>query len=103
MKEEADITHLCTDDSPFFTSSLPEVHEVAPGCFLNTNFHMVLRGGVFQTDAFSSMDINEWIALWLFPQQLAQKRNWKEERSAIREECLDLYSRLKWKNMRNTP
>lgn len=34
IKEEADITHLCTDDSPFFTSCLPEeVDEVPPGCF----------------------------------------------------------------------
>lgn len=68
IKKEADITHLCTDDSPFFTSPLPEeVYEVPPGCFLNTNFHMVLKGGVFQTDTFSSMDINGWIALWFFP------------------------------------
>lgn len=37
MKEEADITHLCTDDSPFFASSLPEVYEIAPGRLLNTN------------------------------------------------------------------
>lgn len=42
MKEEADITHLCTDDSPFLTSPSPEeVYKVPPGCFLNINFHMV--------------------------------------------------------------
>lgn len=27
---------------------------------------MVLKGGVYQNDTFSSMDINEWIALWFF-------------------------------------
>lgn len=42
MKEEADITHLCTDDSPFLTSPSPEeVYKLSSGWFLNTNFHMV--------------------------------------------------------------
>lgn len=42
MKEEADITHLCTDNSPFLTSPSPEeVYKLPSGWFLNTNFHMV--------------------------------------------------------------
>lgn len=43
MKEEADITHLCRDDSPLLPSPSSEVEEynVLPGRVLNANFHVV--------------------------------------------------------------
>lgn len=68
MKEEAGISHLQRDDSPLLPHPSPEAgeYEVPPGRGLNAKFHMVLKGGKFQTDTFSSVDINEWIALQFF-------------------------------------
>jgi len=65
MKEKADITHLRKDDSPLLPSPSPEVeeYEVPPGRVLNANFHVVLKGGRFQTDTLSSVDVSKWIAL----------------------------------------
>lgn len=47
-------------------SSGEEEYKVPPGRLLNAYFHVVLKGGSFQTDIFSSVDINEWIVLHIF-------------------------------------
>lgn len=66
-KEEADITHLHRDDSPLLPSPSPvEEYKVPPGRVLNANFHVILKGGRFQTNIFSSVDINDWIAQHFF-------------------------------------